>query len=75
MNPSDLLSNCRVVPVVVIDDLETAVPLAKNAVGRRTHGDRGYAANNRRACGDRVHRRRRARHDRGRRERPPDLPD
>ncbi len=29
MNPSDLLSNCRVVPVVVIDDLETAVPLAE----------------------------------------------
>ena len=29
MNPSDLLNNCRVVPVVVIDDLETAVPLAE----------------------------------------------
>ena len=29
MNPADLLSYCRVVPVVVVDDLETAVPLAE----------------------------------------------
>jgi 2-dehydro-3-deoxyphosphogluconate aldolase/(4S)-4-hydroxy-2-oxoglutarate aldolase len=29
MNASDLLKSCRIVPVVVIDDLETAVPLAE----------------------------------------------
>lgn len=29
MNASELLRDCRVVPVVVIDDLETAVPLAE----------------------------------------------
>jgi len=29
MNASDLLTGCRIVPVVVIEDLETAVPLAE----------------------------------------------
>ena len=61
----DLVSLAPVIPVVVIDELEDAVPLAAALVARRPAGDRGDAADAGRRCGDRADRRRGA--GRGRR--------